>query len=231
MQPNFPTPGCTLLSSIPRQNPKKLHHQRYMFLLQLQLYVLTIIRVTLRRIQKPFRRKSTFCKFKHIILSKGYKESQFYKLYTMIVANEPYTDHLYWQESTWFLFTSVYFDTTVCWEVQLIKNTLKQTNFEDKTVESTQLSLVLVGLRDFQIFPDRTAHAWSVEAGMICSVSVVFVRVGSQISPRRAKKDSNIPSPGRTRSVKCPTPGPTKTIKSPPHALPLLPAGMTLIGA
>ena len=36
--------------------------------------------------------------------------------------------------------------------------------------------------------------------------------------PRRAKKDSNIPSPGRTRLVKCPTPGPTKTIKSPPHA-------------
>ena len=58
-----------------------------------------------------------------------------------------------------------------------------------------------------------------MEAGNICSVSVFFVRVGSQISPRRAKKDSNIPSPGRTRSVKCPTPGTTKTIKSPPHAL------------
>ena len=41
-----------------------------MFLLQLQLHVLTIIRVTLRRIQKPFRRKSTFCKFKYTILSK-----------------------------------------------------------------------------------------------------------------------------------------------------------------
>ena len=66
-----------------------------MFLLQLQLYVLTIIRVTLRRIQKPFRRKSTFCKFKYTIPSKGYKESQFYKLYTVIVANEPYTDQLY----------------------------------------------------------------------------------------------------------------------------------------
>ena len=38
--------------------------------------------------------------------------------------------------------------------------------------------------------------------------------------PRRAKKCSNIPLPGRTRSVKCPTPGPTKTIKSPPHPLP-----------
>ena len=105
--------------------------------------------------------------------------------------------------------------------------------FEGKTVKSTQLSLVLVGLHDFQIFPDRTAHAWSVEVGNICSVSVFFVRVGSQISPRRAKKDSNIPSPGRTRSVKCPTPGPTKTIKSPPHALlpPLPPTGFTLISA
>ena len=58
-----------------------------MFLLQLQLYVLTIIRVTLRRIQKPFSRKSTFCKFKYTVLSKGYKESEFYK-FTVVVANE-----------------------------------------------------------------------------------------------------------------------------------------------
>ena len=70
-------------------------------------------------------------------------------------------------------------------------------------MKSTQLSLVHVGLHDFQISPDRTAHAWTVEAGNrlrkqrnICSVSVFFVRVGSLISPRRAKKDSNIPSPG-----------------------------------
>ena len=80
------------------------------------------------------------------------------------------------------------------------------------------VSLVLAGLHDFQIFPDHMAHAWSVEVGSICLVSVFFVRVASQICPRRAKKDSNIPYPGRTRSVKCPTPGPTKTIKSPPHA-------------
>ena len=68
-----------------------------MFLLQLQLYVLTIIRVTLRRIPETFRRKSTFCKFKYIVLSKGYKESQFYKL-AVIVANEPYTDEMYLQK-------------------------------------------------------------------------------------------------------------------------------------
>ena len=79
-------------------------------------------------------------------------------------------------------------------------------------------------------------YVWSVEVGNICSVPVFFIRVGSQISPRRAKKDSNISSPGRTRSVKCPTPGPTKTIKSPPHALPPRPpapspADITLISA
>ena len=88
MQPNFPTPGRTLLPNFLRQNPRKaqwkylqiklcnlylqtlLDHKRYMFLLQLQLHVLTIIRVTLCRIEKPFRRKSTFCKFKYTILSK-----------------------------------------------------------------------------------------------------------------------------------------------------------------
>ena len=45
-------------------------------------------------------------------------------------------------------------------KVQLNKNTLKQTKFEDKTVKSTHLSLALVnGLHDFPDFPDRTAHA------------------------------------------------------------------------
>ena len=43
--------------------------------------------------------------------------------------------------------------------------TLKQTKFEDKTVRSTQPSLALIGLHDFLIFSNRTAHAWSVEAG------------------------------------------------------------------
>ena len=82
-------------------------------------------------------------------------------------------------------------------------------------------SIVLVGLasnisRSFQTVR-RMREAW--KRGNIYSVSVSFVRVGSQISPHRAKKDSNIPSPGRTRSVKCPTPGPTKTIESSRHAL------------
>ena len=40
-------------------------------------YVLTIICVTLRSIQKPFRTKSTFCKFKYTILTKGTKKVSF----------------------------------------------------------------------------------------------------------------------------------------------------------
>ena len=36
-------------------------------------------------------------------------------------------------------------------EVQLIKNTLKQTKFGGKTVKSTQLPLVLVGLHNFHL--------------------------------------------------------------------------------
>ena len=142
----------------------------------------------------------------------------------MIVANKPYTDQLYFQELTLFLFTSVYFDITESSEVQLIKNTLKKRNLRTKQWNPLSLRLFSLASMNSWSFSNRTAHAWSVEARNICSVSVFFVRVGSQISPRRAKKDSNIPSPGRTRSVKCPTPGTTKTIKShpmlpPPHPL------------
>ena len=50
----------------------------------------------------------------------------------MIVANKPYTDQLYFQELTLFLFTSVYFDITESSEVQLIKNTLKKRNLRTK---------------------------------------------------------------------------------------------------
>ena len=73
--------------------------------------------------------------------------------FTVIVANEPNTDQLYryLQKSTWFLLTSISFGTPVSFKVQLNKNTLKQTKFEDQTVKSTNhLSLD---------FPDRTAHA------------------------------------------------------------------------
>ena len=63
-----------------------------MFLLQLQLYVLTIIRVTLRRIHKPLEESPQFVSLNIPFLVKGTKkESQFYK-FTVIVVNEPYTD-------------------------------------------------------------------------------------------------------------------------------------------
>ena len=88
-----------------------------MFLLQLQLYVLTIIRVTLRRIQKLLGESPHFVSLNIPFLVKSTKKV----IVTGIVANEPYTDQLY-----------------------LYKNTLKQTKFQDKTVKSTQLSLVLV---------------------------------------------------------------------------------------
>ena len=89
-----------------------LHQQTYIFLLQLQLYILTVIRVTLHRIQKPLGESPHFVSLNYTVLSKGYKESQFYQ-FTVNVANKPYTAQLYLQKSTWFLFTSVYFDTTV----------------------------------------------------------------------------------------------------------------------
>ena len=121
-----------------------------------------------------------------------------------LVANEPYTNKLYLQKLTWFLFTSVYFDTTGFQEIQLIKNTLKQTKFEDKTVKSTQPSLVLIGPHDFLIFSNRTAHAWRVEAGNICSVSVFF----------RPSRQSNIFTSGEER-FKYPLPWENKISQMP----------------
>ena len=82
-----------------------------MFLLQLQLYVLTIIRVTLRRIHKPLGESPHFASLTIPFLVEGTK-CQLRK-FTLIVANEPYTNQLYLQKSTWFLFTFVYFDITV----------------------------------------------------------------------------------------------------------------------
>ena len=97
---------------------------------------------------------------------------------------------------------------------------LKQTKFEDKTVKSTQLSLVPVGFRDFQIFPDRMAlcEAWKWETyvwlqSFSSESAVKYLHIGGR------KIQVNIPSPGRTRSAKCPTPESTETIKSSPHAL------------
>ena len=129
------------------------------------------IRVTLRRIQKPSRESPHFVSLNITVLRKGYKESQFYKL-TVIVANEPYTDQLYLQKSTSFLFTSF----------TLIPQYLKRfnwskTRWNKQTLKTKQrnpltfrlFSLASTGLHDFKIFPDRKGHAWSLEAGDICS--------------------------------------------------------------
>ena len=60
-----------------------LHHQRYMFLLQLQLYVLTIIRVTLRRIQKPLGESPHFVSLNIPFLGKGTKKVSFISLQSL----------------------------------------------------------------------------------------------------------------------------------------------------
>ena len=136
-----------------------------------------------------------------------------------------------WKEST----VSLYF--RLLWYHSILRDSIdqkhaKKTKFEDKTVKSTLLSLVPVGP---PWFPDLSRrYGACVRRGREKHMfGVSLYRPSRQSSPRRAKKDSNIPSPGRTRSVKCPTPGPTKTIKSPPHTLPPspLPTGFTLIGA
>jgi len=88
--------------------------------------------------------------------------------------------------------------------------------YGDKTVKFFDyLILDLVDIHyDFK--DEKRMH----DAGKIISVSVSFVQVDVQTEPRWAKANSNIPSPGKARSVKRATPGPTITIKSPPHALP-----------
>ena len=57
--------------------------------------------------------------------------------------------------------------------------------------------------------------------GKVISVPVSFVHVDVQTHPRWAKTNSNIPSPGKARSVKNPTPCPASPS----------PAGFKLIGA
>ena len=59
---------------------------------------------------------------------------------------------------------------------------MKHANFPTPCCTSTQLSLVLFGLHDFQIFPYHKAHhEWSVEVRNLFGLSL-FHRVSSQIS-------------------------------------------------
>ena len=182
--------------------------------------------ITLHRTQKPIGESPRFVSLNIPFLVKGTKKVSFISFIQWLLQMSV----IHWSIVLAKIdLVSLYFH--LLWYHSILRDSTDQKHA--KTGGTSVHRLVLIGLHDFLIFSNRTAHAWSVEAGNICSVSVFFVRVGSQISPRRAKKDSNIPSPGRTRSVKCPTPGPTKTIKSPPHALlpPLPPTGFTLISA
>ena len=129
MQPNSPTPGCTCQISqrwtqkgtIKISANKTLQSLFINVAASPKIHVPVTsaiicfdqsIRVTLHRIQKPLQESPHFVRLSITVLSKGYKESQFYNL-TVIVANEPYTNQLYLQKSTSFLFTSVCFDTTL----------------------------------------------------------------------------------------------------------------------
>ena len=108
---------------------------------------------------------------------------------------------------------------------RFIKNTLKQTKFEYKTVKSTQLSLVLVGLRNFQINPDRTrlrkAWKWETRKHMF-GLSLFRLSRQSKISIPWENKISQMPFPRANKDNQIPTPCPASS--SPP------PAGITLIG-
>ena len=105
----------------------------------------------------------------------------------------------------------------------MIKNTLKQTKFEDKTVKFTQPSLVLIGLHDFLIFSNRTAHAWSVEVGnrlretdfpsqsFSPKSAVKYLHVGRrkiQISPPQGEQDQSNTLPRANKDNQIPTPYP-----------------------
>ena len=101
----------------------------------------------------------------------------------------------------------------------MIKNTLKQKKFEDKTVNSSQLSLVLVGHHDFQIFNFRTIYGACVKCGSGNDMfGLSLLRPSWQTNISTSDED---PFPWRTRSVKCPTLGQQR--QSNPHPMPCPP--------
>ena len=103
------------------------------------------------------------------------------------------------------------------------QNTLKQTKFKDKTVKSTQPSLVLFGLHDFLIFSNRMVHAWSVEAGNIFGISLFRPSRQSNISTSgeerfkyplpRENKISQMPYPRDNKDNQVPTPCPAPPLR------------------
>ena len=147
-------------------------------------------------------------------------KSQFRK-FTLIVANEPYTNQLYLKKSTWFPFTFVYFDSTVFEEVQLIKNTLKH-HRNLKTKQWNSLSLRLFSLASMTSWSFQTVRrmreAWKWETDVPSQSfspksAVKYLHVGR-------RKIQICPSHGRTRSVKALPQGQQR--QSNPHPIPCL---------
>ena len=119
----------------------------------------------------------------------------------------------------------------------MIKNTLKQKKFEDKTVKSTQPSLVLIGLHDFLIFSNRMAHVREARKretyvrsqSFSSELTVKYLHVGRrkiQISPPTGEQDQSNALPQGQQRQSNPHPMPCP----PPPSSPA-PAGFTMIGA
>ena len=161
-------------------------------------------------------------RFKYTILSKGYKKKVSFTRFIRDCSERA----IHWSIVLARIdLVSLYF--RFLWYHSILRGSIDQKYA--KTIEiwrqNSEIHSAFAYSRWPPWFPDLSRpYSACVKrgSGNICSVSVFYILVGSQISPRRAKEDSNIPSPGRTRSDKCPTPGPTKTIKSPPYALPTL---------
>ena len=118
---------------------------------------------------------------------------------------------------------SLYF--RLLWYHSILKGSI------DNTVKSTHLWLVLVDFHDFQIFPDRTSRAWSVEVG-----KHMFVRVGRQIHPHVGPTSGDerfkYPLPRENKIGQMPYPRANRDNQILTHACPASPtAGFTLIGA
>ena len=133
----------------------------------------------------------------------------------------PYTGRLHWPKNLLGFSLSLFTSIMQCLKAFKSTKTLKiNQKYGDKTgIFFDYLILDLVDIVVDSHYDFKNVERMR-DAGKVISVSVSFVQVNVQTDPRWAKTNSNIPSPGKARSVKRPTPGPTITIKSPPHALP-----------
>ena len=114
----------------------------------------------------------------------------------------------------------------------LIPHYLKRFNWSIQQ-KSTHLWLVLVGFHDFQIFPDGTPRAWSVEVGKhMFGLSLFRPSRQSNPSPRRShvgrRKSQISPPPGEQDWSNVLNLGQQK--QSNPHTMPCLPLCRLYIG-